>query len=477
MDDLNLQKTVNRMKDLVDEIERLSSKADLSPEQDIQLVEAHEEFTGLENHRNGLIREERLAEVRNVMANVPGNIHKGDGFEEDPIGEPGSAVVDRNEDPWAIDDMRARSLDPGAWTEEIRARALSAVEKMPGSTDKRRETSADLVERYPSVARYALATTSPPYQRAFTKWLIHGDKAVGAYTDDEQQAVTRAMSLTDSAGGYMIPFQLDPTVIITTDGSLNEIRQVARQVIATGDVWNGVAAGATTWSFDTEAAEVSDDASTFVQPTVAIHKAQGFVPISIEALADEANVTQEVGRLLAFGKDDLEATSFTTGSGSDQPWGVVVAVTAEATGSAGSDVFAIADVYKLYGQLPARYRKRGSWMAHNVTYSLIRAFDTSGGSGLWTTFAQERPATLLGRPVVENEAMDETFGSGENYTLLLGDFDNFVIADRIGMTVELIPHMFDTTTNRPSGQRGIYAYYRVGSDSVNDSAFELLNIT
>ena len=55
----------------------------------------------------------------------------------------------------------------------------------------------------------------------------------------------RAKSLTDTGGGYLVPFQLDPTVIITANGSTNQIRRVARQVIATGDVWNGVSSGAT----------------------------------------------------------------------------------------------------------------------------------------------------------------------------------------------------------------------------------------
>ena len=32
----------------------------------------------------------------------------------------------------------------------------------------------------------------------------------------------RAMSLTDSAGGYLIPFQLDPAVLITANGSVNQ---------------------------------------------------------------------------------------------------------------------------------------------------------------------------------------------------------------------------------------------------------------
>ena len=85
-------------------------------------------------------------------------------------------------------------------------------------------------------------------------------------------------------------------------------------VLATGDVWNGVAAGAVSWSYDAEAAEVSDDAPAFTQPSIPIYKAAGFVPISYEAFADAANITQEVGRLLAFGKDTLEASTFAVGS-------------------------------------------------------------------------------------------------------------------------------------------------------------------
>ena len=41
-------------------------------------------------------------------------------------------------------------------------------------------------------------------------------------------------------------------------------------------------------------------------------------------------------------------------------------------------------------------------------------------------------------------------------------------------------HLFAATPaeqrNRPSGQRGWYAHYRVGADSVNDGAFRMLNV-
>jgi predicted phage gp36 major capsid-like protein len=44
------------------------------------------------------------------------------------------------------------------------------------------------------------------------------------------------------------------------------------------------------------------------------------------------------------------------------------------------------------------------------------------------------------------------------------------------MNVELVPHLFATANNRPSGQRGFYAWWRVGADSVNDAAFRLMNV-
>jgi len=333
------------------------------------------------------------------------------------------------------------------------------------------------------LSRQILLTSSPAYLRAWSKM---AQSKPAALTSEETQAMEavesfRAMSLTDAAGGFLVPFQLDPTVIITSNGSRNDIRQVARQVVATGDVWNGVSSAAVSWSWDAEGAEVSDDATTFAQPAISIHKAAGFVPISIEAMADEANVTQEVARLLAQGKDDLEAVALATGTGSGQPFGIVTALagTSSEINAAADDTFALADVYTIEGALPARYRANASWLANNSIYNLIRRFDTSGSAALWTTLGNGRPSELLGRPALEAEGMDGTVttsGAVSNFILVFGDFENYVIADRIGMTVEFIPHLFHTTSNRPSGQRGWYAYARMGADSVNDGGFRLLDV-
>ncbi len=58
--------------------------------------------------------------------------------------------------------------------------------------------------------------------------------------------------------------------------------------------------------------------------------------------------------------------------------------------------------------------------------------------------------------------------------LVVGDFRNYLVAQRAGMSVEQIPMLFSTTTNLPDGRRGWFAWARVGADSVSDNAFRLL---
>jgi HK97 family phage major capsid protein len=487
---------VNRLKDIQDELERLDAKEERTSDDDDYWARLMAEALEVDEHRKRLERKAELDRVRVAAATQPRSglrVEAGsDGGEldRDFIGEPASAEDTRGgfRDPWDLSEMRTFNRSAEEVGGELRSRALTAVERMAGMNQRRREGATYIIEEFDNergdISRLALESSHPAYLRAFAK-AARGDGHT--LTTDEQAAVsrvksvTRAMSLTDGSGGYLVPFQLDPTVIITSDGSRNDIRRAARQVVATGDVWNGVSAGATAWSWDAEAAEVSDDTSTFVQPAITIHKGAGFIPISIEAAMDEANVSTEVGRLLAFGKETLENTAFATGTGTAQPWGIVAALTGTSSeiNAAADDTFAIGDVYTIHGALPARYRANASWLANNSIYNLIRRFDTAGGAGLWTYLGSDRPQELLGRQVLEAEAMDSTVttsGAVSNFILVVGDFSNFVIADRIGMTVEFIPHLFHTGNNRPSGSRGWYAYFRVGSDSVNDGAFRMLDV-
>jgi HK97 family phage major capsid protein len=379
--------------------------------------------------------------------------------------------------------------DPGEVAAELRSRALSCIERMPGASRNIRKAATGIIEEFDSkdsrLARQCIVTSKPAYLRAWSKLACNKPHAL---TVDEQRAVAdveefRAMSLTDVQGGYLIPFQLDPTVIVTSTFIRSDLRQAARVVIATGDVWNGVTSQNVSWSFQAEGAEVTDNAPPFGQPSVPNFMARGFVPISIEAMADEQNVAQEVGRLLANGKLDLEGVKFIQGSGIGEPTGIITALSISGnassvvnTGQSGA-LFKLADLYQLQGSLPAHYRANASWLANNLVYSVIRQFDTAGGAGFWTNLTTDRPPQLYARDALEAEAMSATPLVGNTKILIYGDLSQYIICDRIGMAVEFIPHLFSKNNNRPTGTRGWFAYYRTGGDLINPVGVRVLNVT
>lgn len=82
------------------------------------------------------------------------------------------------------------------------------------------------------------------------------------------------------------------------------------------------------------------------------------------------------------------------------------------------------------------------------------------------------PPTLLNRPAHEASNMDAAIAAGKNL-LIYGDFSNYVVTQRVGSSVELIPHLFGAN-RRPTGHRGLWMWARYGADSINDAAFRML---
>ena len=144
------------------------------------------------------------------------------------------------------------------------------------------------------------------------------------------------------------------------------------------------------------------------------------------------------------------------------------------TATAGT--YAVDDVYALRAALPPRFRPRSSWLASDQIYLLTRQFASGAGPShaFWADLGVATPSQLLGRPTYEASAMDEDVTTG-NHILLLGDFSRYVIVDRIGMTVQHEP-MVTGSNNRPTGEVGWFAYWRVGGDVVDPNAFRMLHV-
>ena len=465
---MDIESIASRAEELSVEMTELAGRDELTEADEVRFEEIDVELSELAEKRAKIEKRQAAEERAFALSQVPENVASGQTRKQ-------HVAVER--DVYDLSEMRA--FGPGV-RDEYRGRALEAIEKADKweLEDRNKEELTNLIERNDNkdstIAKLVLGTGSRAYKEGWAKTITGQGHML---TGDERAAMERAMSLTDGAGGYAVPFVLDPTLIQLGDGSSNPIRQISRVEKIASDAWQGLASDQLTASWDAEIAEVSDDSTTFTSPSIPVYKAAAFVPFSIEIGQDYPSLAADISMLMGDGKDRLEATAFATGSGSAQPTGIVQSKIATTLTSATTDVFAVADVYATGETLGPRYQENASWLANRVILNDIRQFGTAVSSSYSGDLSDRLLDQILGKPAYESSAMDSTYGASDNYVLVYGDFSNYVIVDRVGMTIEAIPHMFKTTNNLPSGQRGAYAHWRVGADGVNDDAFELLNIT
>lgn len=417
----------------------------------------------------------------------PGATRSGDIYDlttvRASITSPEDAVVE-------LKDRAMRSLDQAKFPDHVdQARAQAHVEKLLDDEFERDQESYGIGEsRVASdLSKRMLITGSPLYRKAMTKYI-----AGRGMTAEEQ----RALSLgTGSAGGFSVVYTLDPTVVPTSNFSVNPFRAVARIETITGtNEWKAITAGAITAAYGAEAQETVDNAPTLAQPDIIVEKCQAFVPFSVELGQDWGALQTEMGSLLQDAKDDVEATKFALGAGhgSNEPKGIITGATATTT-AGGVAAFAIADLYKLLEALPPRFRPRAQWMGNLFTLDKIRQFDTAGGSGVWLdsttvpdtrglgaqadaagfgTVASSAIPRLIGRNVWESTAMASALTTGQKI-LVIGDWRYFVIVERVGMDIEVMPQLLGAN-RRPTGQRGLYAWWRNSADVLSTAAFQVL---
>jgi HK97 family phage major capsid protein len=333
-----------------------------------------------------------------------------------------------------------------------------------------------------TIARMMLVTETDAYRSGFQKATTgrgHLTQEEGAALD----AYRAANEGTGSAGGFGIPVLIDPSIILTSGAIDAPILDIARVVTITTDAWKGVSAAAVSWSYDAEASAVSDDTPTLAQPNVPVYAARGFVPYSIEVGEDYPGFAEEMANLMAQGYVDLLASQTVVGSGSSSPRGIFTAAAATTTNPAHTTVttagsLSATDLRNVYSALPERFRSKASWVMSPTVEQKVSQFGNALALSDYTVnLLADGTHQIAGKPVVVSDyapAFSSTTGSN-NFTVV-GDFSTgFLIVQRAGMTVELVEHLFDTSTGRPTGQRGWFAYARHGFDVIVPNAFRLLS--
>lgn len=459
--------TISAMAECYDEIERLGEpKTTPTAAQAARFIELRDTFEQLDTHRKSLERSIDLAKIRAATR-----------------GEDGFKTI--SADPAKEATMSSKTL-PG-----LRGQAQRTVETEHRS-GRLSDKAAEKVERLLTTgrpdeqdltARWAVATGSPEYLRAFSKLLSDPTRGHLLWDEDEQRAyravteVRAAMSLTDANGGYMVPMTLDPAINLTGDGTTNSIRDVARVVQTATESWTGINSAGATAEWKAEGAQAADGSPAVDDVPIPVHFGDVFVPYSFEVGMDAMNFTQELSIVLQDAAANLMATAYTTGTGTGQPKGFITAAVAASSTVAPTtaETFAAADVYKVQNALQPRFQAGASWQGNLAMANTMRQFETTGGA---LKFPELADGQLLRRPFNENSHMDGVINPAAtetNYSLAYGDFSKFVIVDRIGTQLELVPNLFGAN-GRPTGQRGAFLWFRTGSDLVVPNAVKVLSI-
>ncbi len=453
---------------LRDEVKALSEKEDLTADEETRFEAAISEYETVKvDFDKAEARAKQVAEIRRaeLSPGVP------------------DFQVKKDLDPSSVDirtATRAELRDAALKIAEKDGKNVLAPFQEAGLEKLLRSASGDCDGRV--IARRMLTTENDAYRSAFVKAMTHD---APAYTREEERAVSEyraANEGTGSAGGFGIPVLIDPTIILSSGALDAPILSLATIKQITTDAWKGVAAPGASWTFVPEAGVVTDGTPTLAQPDIPVYKASGFIPYSIEVGQDYPGFADEMARVLAQGYTDILAVKSMTGSGSAEPTGVFTSLTNQTTNPAHVTVttagtLGAIDVRHAWNGVPERFRPRATWIMNVDVESVIRAF----GNGLalsdfTVNLSADGTDRLMGKPLVCTDYAPQFTGTtgAANY-LVVGDLSQYYIIQRAGMTVELVQHLFDTTTGRPTGQRGWYAYSRLGADVVNQNALRLLS--
>jgi HK97 family phage major capsid protein len=274
---------------------------------------------------------------------------------------------------------------------------------------------------------------------------------------------------------------------------VSNMRRICRVQATSGEkVQMPNLANDTTVYWATEQANFTDSSDpTTGMLSIPVHEMRGLLKVSTQNLEDS------MFNLEDFMKDRLvknfakkEGAAFVNGTGSGQPRGILSypskASSGYAGGSAGKNNVTDAipyvasgasagkinadDVLNVAMDLKSDYDAGAAYIFTRGTLNTIRLFKDSQNRPLWQPFAGgDLPAQIYNHPYVEMPDMPEI--SSGNLAILVGDFSNYMIVDRVTLNIQQLNELYAA-----SGLIGFIARMRVGGDVLLPEAFRTLKV-
>ena len=178
-----------------------------------------------------------------------------------------------------------------------------------------------------------------------------------------------------------------------------------------------------------------------------------------------------------------EEARFLTGQGAGVPYGVLGDLATGAQAAPVSGITAVVSgnasqltadgLYDLVYTIASQYRRNAVFVMARLTQRDVRKFKDGNGQYLWQPGLQDgQPPRLLGYPVYESDSMPAI--AANSPPIIFGDFRNgYLVADRIGMTVERVTDAGTTGTNTIA----LFARRRLGGQVVAPWSFSAQRVS
>jgi HK97 family phage major capsid protein len=310
-------------------------------------------------------------------------------------------------------------------------------------------------------------------REAFVKMLRHGERALTA----EEHALLRntTSTTTPGEGGYTVQSDV-ATELIDLLKSYRGMRDVAQQITTS----NGAPLSYSKSDGTSETGEIvaentsatDEDPSFGTVPLNTVKFGSKVFTLPIELIQDSSvDIVALVNKRARDRIGRIQNTSFTTGSGSGAPFGLVTASTVRKTGASGQvTTILYDDLVDLVDSIDIAYDNGNlKFMFAQTMRKVVRKLKDTAGRPIWTpsydagiagAFADQ----LLGYDVVINNAVAAPAASAKS--LVFGDLNQYMIRD----AMELTMFRFEDSAYLKKGQIGFLAWARAGGNLLDTGA-------
>lgn len=243
------------------------------------------------------------------------------------------------------------------------------------------------------------------------------------------------------------------------------------------------------WAVEQQSFADSQD-PTLAMINIPVHEVRGLLKISQQNLEDSLfNLEDFIKQRLMKKFAQKEGQGFILGDGNGKPRGILsYPIKASASypgGSAGKNNVTDAIPYIPSGQASAitadsvlnvamdlkeDYDQNSSYIFTRGTLNVIRLFKDNQNRPLWQPFgADNLPGTIYNRPYYTMPDVPEI--SAGSYCLVVGDFSNYMIVDRVTLNIQQLNELYAV-----QGLVAFIARMRVGGDVLLPEAFRVLKV-